>query len=186
MKAALNGGGDRSAKFEVRMTLPAVAAGDAAATEKLTFTCSAASIPPMIIGNIPVPYFGRTINVAGDRQYPEWVITVINDEDYLVRRVMEQWSHRINTARTNVTTAPFTASPNSYKTDGWIYKYGKEGGAPLRVYKFVGLWPSMVEPIELNWADRDRIAEFRVVFQYDYWSNDVDILEGDGSSQILV
>jgi hypothetical protein len=130
MKSALSGGGDRPSKFEVRMTLPTVIAGDAAATEKLTFMCSAASIPPMILGTIQVPYYGRTFPVAGDRQFPEWVITIINDEDYLVRRVMEQWSHRINTVRTNVTTAPFTASSASYKTDGWVYKQGKEGGAP--------------------------------------------------------
>lgn len=185
MKSALVGGGDRASKFEVRMTLPTVAAGDSGASEMMTFMCKAASAPPMILGVVNVAYFGRTFKVAGDREFPEWPVTITNDENHLVRRVMEQWSHRINTVRKNVTVAPFSANPNTYKTDAYVYKYGKEGNI-LRIYKFVGIWPTVVEPIEYNWEDKDRITEFRVQFAYDYWENDTDILGSEGSAQIVL
>jgi hypothetical protein len=179
MKSALNGGGDRPSKFFVQMVIPGVASGDAAAMEKLTMTCSGASIPPMINGVISVPYFGRDVKVTGDKVFPEWTLTIINDEDYLVRRVVERWSHGMNANRRNTTVAPFGSNPSSYKTDAYVYKVGKEGQY-LRNYKLVGCWPSMVGQIDLNWGDRDRIAEWQLTLQYDYWVNDVDILEGDG------
>jgi hypothetical protein len=176
----MSGGGDRAAKFEVRMALPGLGVGDAAAAEKLTLTCMGTDLPPMILGVTELPHFGRTVKVAGDRQYPEWRITVINDEDYLVRRVMEKWSHGINTAMKNTTIGPYGSNPATYKTDAWIYKFGKEGQI-LRTYKMVGAWPVVVSPIALNWGDRDRVTEFQVEFAYDYWENDDDILSSAGS-----
>jgi len=163
------------------MTIPGVASGDASANQKLTFTCKGASIPPMILGVTPVGYFGREIKTAGDRTYPDWSLTIINDEDHLVRRVMERWSHNINTARLNTTAAPFGSNPATYKTDGFVYKYGKDGSL-LRTYQLVGCWPSVVAPIDLSWDDRDKITEFQVQMQFDYWMNDVDILSSDGQT----
>ena len=162
------------------MVIPGVAAGDASAIEKLTMTCVGSSIPPMILGTVSVPYYGREVKVAGDRVFPEWNLTVINDEDYLVRRSLERWSHGINTVRKNTTIAPFGSNPNTYKTDAFVYKQGKDGSL-LRTYQLVGCWPSLVTPIDLNWGDRDRIVEYQVTLQYDYWTNDSDILASDGS-----
>ncbi len=179
-KSAMSGGGDRPTQFEVRMSIPAVASGDASAMEKLTFTCRAASIPPMIVGQVPLPYFGGKIKVAGDRQWPDWNITIINDEDYLVRRTMEQWSHKIKTVRKQTTFSPFNSNPASYKTDAFVYKYGKEGQL-LRQYKFVGIWPSVVAEIQLDWSASDQIVEFPVTFAYDYMEDDAWIIGQDGS-----
>lgn len=180
-KSSFIGGGDRSSKFEVRLTIPGLVSGDAAAQEKFTMTCMAASIPPMVLGVVNVPYFGRDIKVAGDRVYPDWQVTIMNDEDQLVRRTLEQWSHRINAAQRNTTVAPVTSNPATYKTDADVYKYGKDGQL-LRVYRLIGCWPSVISQIDLNWAEKDRIVEFGVTFAYDYWLNDTDILAGDGAS----
>jgi len=184
MKAALTGGGDRPSKFEVRMTIPGVAAGDASANEKFTMTCVGSSIPPLITGVIRVPYFGRDIPVVGDRVFPEWSLTIINDEDHLVRRTLEHWQHGMNAVRRNTTVAPFGSNPVTYKTDAYVYKMGKDGSL-LRTYRLVGCWPSVVAPIELNWGDRDRLTEFQVTMQYDYWDNDADILASDGAASAL-
>ena len=43
----------------------------------------ATAIPTSSIGFSEVPYFGRTIKVAGQRRYDDWLITVINDEGAL-------------------------------------------------------------------------------------------------------
>lgn len=176
----MTGGGDRPSKFHVRLTFPSILASDAGANEKLTFTCMAASVPPFILGVVAAPYYGRSIKLAGDREVPPWPITIINDEDHLVRRAFETWSHRINAVRKNTTVAPVNSSPASYKTDGWVYKEGKDGSL-LRTYRLVGVWPSEVSQINLSWADRDRISEFSVVLQPDYVDNDTDLLGTDGS-----
>lgn len=179
-KSALSGGGDRSSKFEVRMIIPGLGVSESAASEKFTLTCMGTDIPPMQLGVTELPYFGRTIKIAGDRSYPDWRTTVINDEDFLVRRAMESWSHSINTAMKNTTITPSGSNPSTYKTDATIVKFGKEGQI-LRQYKMVGVWPSVISQIALNWGDRDRISEFQVEFAYDYWENDDDILGSAGS-----
>lgn len=181
-KSALTGGGDRPSKFEVRMTIPSVTTGDAAANEKLTLTCEAASIPPMILGTASSFYFGRELPLPGDRVYPPWNVTIINDEDYLVRRAMERWSHKINAVRRNTTVAPFSSNPATYKTDAWVYKYGKDGSL-LRVYKFIGLWPAVVSQIDLSWGARDEIVRFGVEFRYDSMDPNEELgNEGSGFS----
>lgn len=179
-KSALTGGGDRASKFEVRLTIPGVGSGLAGANEKFTLTCEATSIPPQVLGTASAFYFGREEPLPGDRVFPPWNVTVINDEDQLVRKTMERWSHMINANRRNTTVGPFGSNPQSYKTDAMVYKYGKDGSL-LRTYRFIGLWPATVSQIDLSWQARDEIVRFGVEFRYSYWINDEDILASEGS-----
>jgi hypothetical protein len=48
-----------------------------------------------------------------------------------------------------------------------VIQYGKDGTV-LRQYTFVGLFPTTVSGINLDWSDTDRIEEFNVTFSYDY------------------
>ena len=45
----------------------------------MRFLVKAAEIPAANIGNIPVPFRGRVLPVAGDRTFDPWTVTVIND-----------------------------------------------------------------------------------------------------------
>jgi len=180
MKAALQFGGDRPSHFEVRMTIPGAGTGDGAASQELTFMAKAAQIPGMTLGVVQVPYFGVKVKVHGDRTWPEWTINIINDEDYLVRKAMERWSHRINTVRKNTVFNPFSANPATYKTDAYVYKYGQAGNL-LRTYKLIGAWPTVVAPIDLSWDATDAIVEFPVTFAFDWMENDDNVLGGEGS-----
>ena len=85
-------GGARPALFQVIMNNPANSGGDA----KVPFMARAAQIPASTIGTIEVPYFGRKIKIAGDRTFAEWTVTVVNDEDFLIRNAMEEWMQNIN------------------------------------------------------------------------------------------
>jgi uncharacterized protein YlzI (FlbEa/FlbD family) len=42
------------------------------------------------------------MKVAGDRTFAEWTVTIINDEDFLIRNAMEEWSNQINRLQRNV------------------------------------------------------------------------------------
>lgn len=175
MRAQLTGGGARPGLFQVNLTNPV----DGAADQKLSFMAKATSVPASTLGMIEVPYFGRKIKIAGDRTFAEWQITVINDEDFLVRNAMEAWSNSINLHQQNVTTRG--GSPAGYKSQGQVIQYGKQGNI-LRVYNFNGLFPTEISTIELDWNTPDTIEEFTVTFQYD-WFNVSGGITGNGGGQ---
>lgn len=163
MRSQLIGGGARPGLFQVQLTNPINGVAD----QKLSFMAKATTLPASLLGTIEVPYFGRKIKVAGDRTFEEWSITVINDEDFLVRNAMEEWMNAINLHAQNVTT--LGGSPADYKTQAQVTQYGKTGDI-LRVYNFNGLFPTNVAAIDMNWETVDTIEEFTVTFQYDWWN----------------
>jgi len=134
-------------------------------TSKFSFTCKSAQLPGSTLGTVPVYYFGREIKLAGNRTFPEWTVTVINDEDFLVRNLLEGWMGEINSHQTNIATS---LSAN-YFTDADVLQYGKQGDK-LKQYTFVGLYPTDVSPIELDWGQNDTVEEYQVTFAYQYWT----------------
>jgi hypothetical protein len=84
-QGALTGGGARSNLFQVKITNPAAPVF----SEKASFMVKAAEIPAATIGEATVNYFGRAIKYAGNRTFADWNVTIINDEDFLVRDGME-------------------------------------------------------------------------------------------------
>jgi hypothetical protein len=167
-------GGARPSLFQVNLTLP-FDMTDPVASQKFTFTCNATTIPPANIGSVPVPYFGRKIKLAGDREFEDWSVTVMNDEDFIVRNMFEKWSNLMNTLVSNYKTVP----GNSYKAnDATITQYAKDG-AVIRNYSIVGLFPISVSSMDLNWDATNTIQSFGVTFAYDYWvPNSSTILTG--------
>lgn len=159
MRSQLVYGGARQNLFQVRINNPANASGDL----KTPFMVQAAQIPESSLGVIPVFYFGRQMKLAGDRTFGDWTVTVINDEDFLIRNAMEEWSNRINRLERNVRDI------NRYKSNATVIQYAKDG-TPIREYKFNGIFPSVISPIELDWAATDQIQSFQVTFSYDYWT----------------
>ena len=45
------------------------------------------------VGMINVPFRGRELKVAGERTFENWVVTVINDEDFKLRTAFEKWAN---------------------------------------------------------------------------------------------
>jgi hypothetical protein len=134
--------------------------------QKLTFTCKTAQLPGSTLGVIEVPYFGRAVKLAGNRTFPEWVVTVINDEDFLIRNQLEEWMASINTHETNLATDLF----QGYSFDASVVQYGKQGDI-IKDYTFVGMFPTDLSPIELDWGSNDTIEEYSITFQYQYWTS---------------
>ena len=159
---ALKSGGARGSLFQVQITNPINGVADA----QVPFMAKSAAIPASTLGVIDMPYFGRTIKVAGNRTYDTWTPTIINDEDFAVRNAMEQWSNAINAFQRNINTAGGSA-PSLYKSNAQVTQYGKTGEV-LRVYNFVGLFPLEVSQIDLDWG-AEAVEDFTVTFAYDYW-----------------
>lgn len=161
MRAQLQFGGQRPSHFSVQITNPVSPVADL----QVPFLVKASRFPEFQLGVIEVPYFGRTIKVAGSRKFSEWNTVIINDEDWAIRNAVETWSNAINSLEGNLDTLGSSA-PALYKSQGAITAYSKTGNV-LRVYQFNGIWPSLVAPIETAWENGDQIMEYGVTWQYD-------------------
>jgi hypothetical protein len=159
-KSQLTGGGARSNLFQVQILNPV----DPSADFKVPFMVKSAALPGSTIAvNSAIKYFGREVKFAGDRTFDGWEITVINDEDFLIRNSMEAWMNSIASHDSNL-----RGLPQDYKSDALITQYSKNGEA-LRTYKFEGMFPTAVAAQALSW-DTDGIQEFTVSFAYDLWT----------------
>ena len=168
-RSRLSGGGARSNLFEVEIAFPEelnITISDV--SDKVPFLVKAAEIPASNLGNIPVPYRGRVLPVAGDRTFDPWTVTIINDTDFIIRDAMEKWSNSIN----DLQTAQGTINPEVYQKSALVKQLSREGSAPgdpektLRTYKFEGIYPNTVSSIPLDFGATDQIEEFQVTFNY--------------------
>ena len=100
-KSKLVKGGARPNLFEMEMPFPAFSAPGNAQT-KMTFMCRTSQLPGVTLGVVPVTYFGRELKFLGNRTFADLTITVINDEDFVVRNAMERWMNGLNSHSLNV------------------------------------------------------------------------------------
>ena len=167
-RSRLTGGGARSNLFEVSIDFPDLAIDKRLVTDKVPFLVKAAEIPASNLGNIPVPYRGRVLPVAGDRTFDPWTVTIINDNDFIIRDAMEKWSNSIN----DLQTAQGTINPEVYQRSARVKQLSRQGTGPgddekiLRTYKFEGIYPNTVSSIPLDFGATDQIEEFQVTFNY--------------------
>ena len=168
-RSRLTGGGARANLFEVGITFPdGLGIDERLVSDKVPFLVKAAEIPASNLGNIPVPYRGRVLPVAGDRTFDPWTVTIINDTDFIIRDAMEKWSNSIN----DLQTAQGTISPEVYQRSAQVKQLSREGSNPgdpekvLRLYNFEGIYPNTVSSIPLDFGATDQIEEFQVTFNY--------------------
>jgi len=169
-KSQLIGGGARPNLFEVELTtLPA---GIAWPADNFRYMCKAAQLPASVIANIDIPFRGRIFKVAGDRTIEPWSITIINDEDFRIRKAMEEWVDLIAKLENNLGAT----DPSAYMVNAKVFQPGRgstpssknnagDRNAVLREYEFIDIFPTNVSSIDLSYDSSDTIEEFVVDFQ---------------------
>jgi len=170
-RSQMSGDGARPNLFEVSMPFPAFSAPENA-QQQMTFMCKSAQLPGSTLGVIPVQYFGRELKFAGNRTFVDWTVTILNDENFVIRNAFERWMNGINSHVLNIRN-PAALTPSSYTVDGNVYQYGKNGNV-IKNYKFVGLFPTDLTPIDLDWGSNDTIEEFSVTLSYQWWESTQD------------
>ena len=158
-RSQMTGDGARPNLFEVSMPFPSFSS-PANAQTKLTFMCKTAQLPGSTVGVVPVSYFGRELKFVGNRTFADWTISIINDEDFIVRNAFERWMNGINSHNLNVRN-PLALAPLGYSVDGDVTQFGKQGNT-LKKYRFIGLFPTDVSAIDVDWGSNDTIEEFTV------------------------
>jgi len=166
-RAQLAQDGARPNLFDVTMAFPTIfgVAGDA--SKQLTFTCKTSALPGSTLGMVNLQYFGREVKLAGNRTFADWSLTVINDEDFLVRKAFERWMGGINTHSTNLRLGGATSS-FAYTADAIVTQYGKTGNV-IKSYKLIGAFPTDLAQIDLGGGSNDTIEEFTVTLAYQFW-----------------
>ena len=175
----LNKGGARSNLFEVE--IKDIPGGGDDVQDEVRFLVKAAEIPASNIGNIPVPFRGRVLPVAGDRTFDPWTVTIINN-DFRIRDSMERWSNFIN----DMVLANGSVDPESYQKSALVKQLSRDaasGDKPeiLRQYNFIGIYPNVISNIPLDYGATDQIEEFQVTFNYLYWTVGATNEAGKGS-----
>ena len=168
-RANMIGDGARPNLFQVTLTFPTIAVNGTAAGQKTTFMAKSAQLPGSTIGTVPVFYFGRELKFAGNRTFTDWTLQIINDEDFVIRNSLESWMNAINSHTTNVRNT-VAVNPTGYTVDAIVTQYGKAGNE-LKSYKFVGVFPLDVAPIDLDWGSNDVIEEYSATFAFQYWES---------------
>jgi len=173
-KSKLNGGGARNNLFVVEMTLDNLGFKDKLNFEAddFQFFCKAAQLPAQTVSAIEIPFRGRTFKVAGDRTIDPWTVTIINDEDFGLRKSFEEWSNQIASLDRNLGTT----DPNQYMAKATVYQLGRgatasskdnsgSGNTILATYEFEDIFPTSVSAIDLSYDTTNQIEDFTVEFQ---------------------
>ena len=163
-KAKLAGGGARANQFKVTMPFPGYASVGGE-IEELAFLCRATSIPSMEIANIPVPFRGRSIKIAGDRTIPSWSVTVYNDTNFKLRDAFERWQNGIN----NHTDNEGLTNPADYMVDVFIDQLDRNGET-IKSYTLRSAYPDSVGDISLGYGESE-IETFEVSLTYQYFES---------------
>ena len=163
-KANLIGGGARANQYRVTITPPpGIAIG--LDVRRASFLVTASNLPGSTLGEIPVPFRGRNIYVAGDRPAPEaWSTTFFNDTDFMVRNAMERWHNGINNFadNTGVTNAA------DFQTDLFVEQLDRDDTI-LKTYIFRNAFPSSIGQIDLTNEETTTIETFEVSWRYQHF-----------------
>ena len=163
-KGFLTGGGARANQFRVFMTTPGPVAA-AIPTEKTSFLCKGAALPGQTIAEVPVPFRGRNLYIAGDREFDTWDTTIINDTDFEIRNEVEAWMNSINDLETNLGLN----NVDDYTSDLIVEQLGRDNRT-LKTYVLRNCQPTVMSPIELSYDTTNAIEEFTVTWRYTHFS----------------
>ena len=163
-KANLIGGGARANQFRVTITPPpGIAIG--LDVRRTSFMCKGTNLPAQELTPIEVPFRGRKIYIAGDREFSDtWTTTFINDTDFMIRNALERWSNGINDLALNTGVI----DPADYQTDLTVEQLDRDDTI-LKTYIFRNAYPLTIGDIALSSAEAGEIETFEVSWRYQHY-----------------
>tara|TARA_B100001287_G_scaffold153390_1_gene129064 strand:- start:774 stop:1304 length:531 start_codon:yes stop_codon:yes gene_type:complete len=164
-KANLIGGGARPNQFRVTITPPpGIAIG--LDVRRSSFLAKASNLPGQTLGEIPIPFRGRNIYIAGDREFDTWSTIFINDTDFMVRNAIERWMNGINDMVENTGVS----SPAEYQADLFVEQLDRDDTI-LKTYIMRNAYPQSTPQIDVAADSTNTIEEFEVVWRYQHFES---------------
>jgi hypothetical protein len=167
-KAQMLGGGARPNQFRVELTFPQfIGSRGATAGNAAQFLCRATLLPASTIEDITAAYRGRPVHFAGERTFQPWTITVFNDNNFLIRNVMERWHNTI----ISYATTTGALRPSDYQVQMAVHQLDRND-RKIKTYTFFDAYPILVGQIQLDFEQNNQIEVFDVEFAYNYFTTD--------------
>ena len=163
LKGALTHGGARPSLFDITVTAPTFS--PVTSFKNMATHCNVSSIPPLTLTPIERQYFGRTVKIPGDMVFGDLSTTIINTENYSIKKDIEAWMDNINSTSTN---KGFSDSASGYGTVK-LTQYAKAGKS-LLTWTFVDCWPQTVAELPLSYDTASDIEQFDVTWAYNYYT----------------
>ena len=162
-RAQLIGGGARPNQFKVEINSP-VGIATGLPTENAAFLCKASNLPSMTLGEIALPFRGRQVYIAGDREFETWSTTFINDTTFNVRNAIERWMNGINdlAENTGVTSA------TDYQADLFVDQLDRDDTV-LKTYILRACFPQAIGQVDLSYDTTNALEEFEVTWRYQHF-----------------
>jgi len=164
--ARFGGGGARPNHYLVRFNFPVGI--EEGSGDKKSYLCKAASLPESTIGIVNVPFMGRSVKVAGDKEFADWTVTMLTDTDFDGRRSFEKWMSLLNGHLTNIS---LVNNPLLYYANLSVDILSRDSSVIYTV-NMVGCFPTNVGEVSLGYDNNDSIAEYTVTFAVNYWTSD--------------
>lgn len=155
----------RPNQFRVDLQFPDYVSGGANAAQLGRFHCKATSLPSSTVSPVPIYFLGRQVNVAGEREFQPWTITIYN-ENFRVRDAFEQWSNGFN----NITNNTGILSPTQYQRDMTCVQLDRNG-LEIKKYVMIDCFPIQVGEIQLDFEANNQVEMFQVVMQYNFFTS---------------
>lgn len=127
--------------------------------------CKAAPIPPANVDKIPVGFQNKKLNVAGDRTFDDWTITIYADDAHKTRQEILDWQDICHAQGPEITGG----TPAEYKKTATVKQYGRDGKTVTKEHTLYGIWPTLVGEIALDWDTNNEVETFEVTFCMDWW-----------------
>ena len=127
-------------------------------------------LPASISTSSTVNYLGRVFKFAGERTYPQWTCTFLNDEDFKLRNALERWTDYITGhVKLGRTSTPTGDEALNYQSSASLTQFSKNGN-PIKQYTFSGLYPLTLTDIPVSWDTTNAVEEFTATFEYQYYT----------------
>lgn len=156
-------GGTRKNRFLVEAVWPSGVGSPIA-----TYHVLAATLPSSTLGRVTFPYRGRQVHFAGDREYEDWEISVLDDSPVqgTLWRAFQEWHKKINGHASNTHSANDESFTNLKQP--WIVRQKDLNGNTIKNMRLIGCYPSIVGPIDFDMGSQV-YNTFVVKMAYDYF-----------------
>ena len=170
-KTKLSAGGARPALFQVSWT---DTGSKFALSSSNALLVKATSLPTSNIAPLVQNYAGRAYKLQGFRTFDNWTVTVLNDEDFVIRGQIKQWMQQLSGAmdgtRAQITVEGEPPSLEKVSVDAIdslasgtaTVSQITQNGIPSKSYKFHNLWPTELFVTIIGHLEQQK-AEQRVI-----------------------
>jgi hypothetical protein len=148
-------GGTRAHRFIVYPSWPS---GISVPITDAQFKIVSASLPMATVNSISIPYRGRLINFAGDRQYSPWVVGVYDDgNSQNIWTALQRWKEALDGHWTH-RVANNDFAYRTLQTTWRIDQLDVNANQVLRRIFLYKCWPSVIGEIGLNMGENDFVS----------------------------